>query len=230
MISLWLDIQGVIEPWHPPGVSTIGLVWESTWMMMLLKTQRSSYLASTNVRISSTRKTIECSSNWVATTSYESPWLSISANMHWPFFTICCSKTYEKQIVTVATHALAMHLFCPYITPQVLLSNNRAEFHNMLSAEICSLYNIKQTFTMTDQPSSNWLVGYLDFSKAFDRVSHRRLLSKVKAHDIGGKILEWIRGCLTSREQRVQINGKKSEWGNVTSGVPQESLLKPLEI
>ena len=68
----------------------------------------------------------------------------------------------------------------------------------------------------------------MDFNKAFDRVRHRRLLSKVKAHGIGGKVLNWIRGWLTSREQRVQINGKKSEWGNITIGVPQESVLGPL--
>ena len=46
-------------------------------------------------------------------------------------------------------------------------------------------------------------IVYLDFSKAFDRVPHRKLLKKVKTHGIGGKVLEWIRGWLTSREQRV---------------------------
>ena len=73
-----------------------------------------------------------------------------------------------------------------------------------------------------------YTIVYLDFSKAFDRVSHRRLLSKVKAHGIGGKVIEWIRGWFTSREQRVQINGKKSEWNNDTSGVSQGSVLEPL--
>ena len=62
---------------------------------------------------------------------------------------------------------------------------------------------------------------YLDFSKAFDKVPHERLLKKVAAHGIRGNLLKWIRSWLKGRKQRVTINGVKSEWGLVFSGVPQ---------
>ena len=63
-------------------------------------------------------------------------------------------------------------------------------------------------------------VLYLDFSKAFDKVPHKRLVEKVKAHGIGSNIWRWIEAWLSERRQRVVINGKASGWEKVTSGVP----------
>jgi len=71
-------------------------------------------------------------------------------------------------------------------------------------------------------------VMYLDFQKAFDKVPHARLLNKLLAHGISGKILQWIGEWLKGRQQRVVLNGNVSSSLYVIRGVPQRSILGPL--
>jgi ribonuclease P/MRP protein subunit RPP40 len=72
-------------------------------------------------------------------------------------------------------------------------------------------------------------VVYLDFSKAFDKVSIQRLLKKIHGRGITGRVLAWVQEWLTGRQQRVVINGKASNWENIKSGVVnvQGSVLGP---
>lgn len=51
---------------------------------------------------------------------------------------------------------------------------------------------------------------------------------KIEKLGINGNILKWITDFLYNRQQRVIINGKSSEWTEVSSGVPQGSVLGPL--
>ena len=66
---------------------------------------------------------------------------------------------------------------------------------------------------------------YLDFSKAFDKVCHRRLLEKLKRVGIGGKLLIWLGNWLKGRRQRVKVEDKFSDWVEALSSVVQGSVL-----
>ena len=69
---------------------------------------------------------------------------------------------------------------------------------------------------------------YLDSSKAFDRVWHDGLLYKLERCGISGQLLFLVKSFLKDRKQRTILNGQFSSWGDISAGVPQGSILRPL--
>ena len=71
-------------------------------------------------------------------------------------------------------------------------------------------------------------IVYRDDKKAFDKVPHRRLLAKVRVCRVAGQVANWIGNSLSGRKQRVAVSGRMSCWEDVSSGIPQGSVLRPL--
>lgn len=70
-------------------------------------------------------------------------------------------------------------------------------------------------------------VVYTDFQKAFDRINHFILLSKLEALGLSDGLVSLFRSYLFDRSFFVQYEGFGSSVFNVTSGVPQGSNLGP---
>jgi hypothetical protein len=64
--------------------------------------------------------------------------------------------------------------------------------------------------------------------KAFDKVSHRLLIHKLNMYGFGLVYINWITAFLSDRKQTVIVNNGSSSPKDVTSGIPQGSVLGPL--
>lgn len=141
------------------------------------------------------------------------------------------ATNYRPISLTSTCCKVLEHILVSHIT-QFLESNNiLVEFQHGFRKKLSTttqLITVIHDFSLAINKNEQLDAIFLDFSKAFDRVPHHLLIDKLKHVGVAPELVCWIRAYLNDRKQFVEINNTCSVCLDITSGVPERSVLGPL--
>ena len=111
-----------------------------------------------------------------------------------------------------------------YLNHNNLLFHNQHWFRSRVSCDTQLIQFSLDVYDTLKQGGQTDVI-VMDFSKAFDKVDHQRLLLKLHRLGINTIVIAWIKSFSSGRSQSVVLNGEQSGACPVLSGVPQGSVL-----
>ena len=114
-----------------------------------------------------------------------------------------------------------------YMETSGQLNGNHHSYRKKHSTVTAMLQLSDALFTGCDVKKITTLVT-LDQSAAFDVIRHDTLCTKLKLYNFSDEVLKWIQSYLNFRSHYVSIGTRQSKFNNITSGVPQGSVLGPI--
>ena len=157
----------------------------------------------------------------IITPKFKSGSPSLPSNYRPIALTCTCCKILESIIIL-----LLSSLTSSFLTISLLKLN----MHGFLKRHSTSanLLESLNSWTLSLPNHKSVTIAFVDFQRAFDSISHTKLIHKFTSYGISGNLLLWIKAFRTGRSQSVRVGITASHSCPLTSGVPQGSVLGPI--
>ena len=134
---------------------------------------------------------------------------------------VSLTSSFSRILESILVNKIMQHLLSNDLlsSQQFGFIPNRSTSSNLLTASFEWINSLSKDLRTN--------VIYTDVAKAFDTVSHTKLINTLQAFSIDNAVINWVKNFLLERTQQVVINDSTSAPAKISSGVPQGSVLGP---
>ena len=137
-----------------------------------------------------------------------------------------CIDNYRPIALASILSKVLERLILDRISEFITTTDNQFGFKPKHSTDLC-IYALKEAIDTYRRQGSTMLIGFIDASKAFDRVHHFKLFNKLKLRGVPSSLVRILAYWYAKQSMRVRWGNILSTPFNVGNGVQQGGILSP---